>query len=307
MTGTALILGSNGRFGRNMAEALWNNGWQVNLFDRSTDDLNQAARGKDVIVNAWNPVYTDWKRQLPGLTDRVIEAAQQSGATVLIPGNVYVFGENAPELFGPNTPHRATNPLGRLRVDMENAYRDAGVRTIVLRAGDFLDTAATGNWFDKIIAPSLSKGVLTYPGPLDRNHSWAFLPDMARAAVGLLNMRDQLPEFSDIPFPGFTMTGLEMAALCSEALGKPVRAKEMNWLPLQIAKPFWPMGRSLIEMRYLWSKPHFLSDDTLKSLLPSFDFTPAVDALSQAIEPVLTGRPHQPKSNDVVRQPQPAE
>ena len=52
MTGTVLILGSNGRFGRHAAEAFWNNAWTIRTFDRALDDLGEAARGADVIVNA---------------------------------------------------------------------------------------------------------------------------------------------------------------------------------------------------------------------------------------------------------------
>lgn len=81
------------------AEAFWNAGWTLRSFDRSRDSLSEAAKGVDVIVNAWNPAYSDWEKQVPGLTTQVIEAATSSGATVLIPGNLYVFGKDAPAIF----------------------------------------------------------------------------------------------------------------------------------------------------------------------------------------------------------------
>jgi hypothetical protein len=46
---------------------------------------------------------------MPGLTAQVIEAARANGAAVMIPGNVYVFGQDMPRSFHPNTPHAATN------------------------------------------------------------------------------------------------------------------------------------------------------------------------------------------------------
>ena len=55
MPQTVLILGASGRFGRNAAQAFADAGWQVHRFDRRSDDLMQAVRGVDVIVNAWNP------------------------------------------------------------------------------------------------------------------------------------------------------------------------------------------------------------------------------------------------------------
>lgn len=303
MTGTALILGGNGRFGRSMAEALWNAGWRLRLFDRGRDDLHRAAQGTDVIVNGWNPAYPDWAAALPGQTAQVIRAARSSGATVLFPGNVYVFGRSAPEVFGPGVPHGATNPLGRLRAEAEAAYREAGVPVIVLRAGDFLDTEASGNWFDRIMAPSLARGILTSPGDPEAVHAWAFLPDMARAAVGLLEKRAELPRFADIAFPGYAMTGREMAALCGEVLGREIRVKRMNWLPLYLARPFWRMAPPLLEMRYLWNKPHRLGADSFEAALPGFRATAPVDALHAAIAPVLRGSEGRPRPAGAARDP----
>lgn len=303
MVGTVLILGGNGRFGRNTAEAFWNAGWRVRLFDRSTDDLTQMARGADVIVNGWNPAYSDWAGQLPDLTDRVIEAARSSGATIIQPGNVYVFGKDAPERFGPEAPHGAKNPLGRIRIEMEAAYRASGVPVIILRAGDFLDTTASGNWFDQQMAPTLEKGVLTYPGDPDAPHAWAYLPDMARAAVALAQMRAALPQFSDVAFPGFTLTGHQVAAICGAALGREVRVKRMAWWPLRLISPIWKMGANLLEMRYLWDKPHYLSRESFDALLPGFFETDVAGALAAAISPVLKGGSDRSKPDHAAQDP----
>lgn len=283
MTQTVLILGQSGRFGRNAADAFRKAGWVVKGFDRAKDDLRRAAIGADVIVNAWNPLYPDWADQIPRLHARVREAAKAAGSTVIIPGNVYVFGPEVTHPWSENSPHRANNPLGRIRIDMEVAYARKGVRTIVLRAGDFLDTERSGNWFDQVMIKSLGKGRFVYPGDPDIPHAWAFLPDLARAAVELANMRDRLPDFADVPYPGYTMTGTMIADQLQTILAKPVQLRRMNWLPLQIAKPFWPMGRSLLEMRYLWNTPHSLDGMLFSSLLPNFQPTPVEDALRMAI------------------------
>ncbi|KMW60137.1 Nucleoside epimerase [Candidatus Rhodobacter oscarellae] len=282
MTRTVLILGASGRFGRNAAQAFAARGWQVRRFDRSTDDLHRAARGADVIVNAWNPQYPDWQRQLPAITQQVIAAAKPSGSTVIIPGNVYVYGADAPERFAPDTPHRATNRLGRLRIEMEAAYRAAGVRTIILRAGDFLDTEASGNWFDMAMAKRAARGTFTYPGAMDRAHAWAYLPDLARAAVGLAGMRDRLDMFEDVTFPGYTLTGAELGAAVNAVT--PVRVTQMSWWPLVMASPFWPLARYLREMRYLWNKPHHLDAARFDALLPGFQHTPVQEAVARALE-----------------------
>ncbi|KNG93390.1 epimerase [Pseudaestuariivita atlantica] len=283
MTGKVLILGGTGRFGRHAAEAFWNAGWSVRLFDRAQDDLTSAALGVDVIVNGWNPRYPDWATEVPRLTEEVIAAAQWSGATVLIPGNVYVYGEGSDATLGTETPRAAKNPLGRIRIEMEEAYRRAGVRTIVLRAGDFIDTEASGNWFDMVLTKHLARGCMTYPGDLDTPHAWAYLPDMAEAAVGLCAMRDDLPDFADIPYHGYTLTGRQLAKALSCALDRPVKAHRMSWLPLRLMAPVSPMMRALCEMRYLWDMPHALDPEPLADLLPRHRPTPLVAALACAV------------------------
>ena len=49
----------------------------------------------------------------------------------------------------------------------------------VIRAGDFFG-GGPGSWFDLAIAKRAAAGALVYPGPLDRPHAWAYLPDLAQ-------------------------------------------------------------------------------------------------------------------------------
>lgn len=297
MEQSVLILGATGRFGRNAAEQFTNSGWNVRRFDRARDELAAAAQGIDVIVNAWNPAYPEWHRLLPDLHARVIAAAKQSGATVIVPGNVYVFGVGTPGPWSGSTPHKAQNPLGRIRIDMEAAYRRSGVRCIILRGGDFIDTEASGNWMDAVMLKPLRKGTFVYPGDPNTEHAWAYLPDICRAAVQLAEIRGQLPVFTDIPFPGFTATGAEIAARLGQLTGSPVRLKRMSWLALQLARPFWPMATCLLEMRYLWDTAHRIDGSQFADLLPDFRATPLSAALATAIPENLVQRqinPDQP-------------
>ncbi len=281
MTETVLILGGQGRFARHAALAFADAGWQVRHAGRG-DDLTQAAQGADVIVMGWNPPYQHWAAQVPGQQARVIAAARATGATVIIPGNVYVFGPDAGPVWGSDTPHRAENPLGRVRIAMEQAWRDSGVQVIVLRCGDYLDDAPSGNGFDRMLVPALAKGVLRYPGRTDAAHAWAFLPDATRAAVLLAEMRRTLPDFADIPFPGYTLTGAELAQALMTARGRPLRLMPYPWWQLRLLRPFMPILGGVMEMRYLWDTPHRLSDQPFRSLLPGFATTPLHDALRAA-------------------------
>lgn len=295
MTRTALILGGSGGFGGAMADALWIAGWRVRQFNRATDDLMEAAQGADVIVNGWNPKYPQQTAEVPVLTRQVIAAARASSARVVIAGSLYGYGPDSGPELGEDTARRATNPLGRVRIEMEEVYRASGVPVLILRAGDFLSTRPQGHWFDMVIAKPLAKGRITYPGDLDTPHAWGYLPDVARIGVALLDHPD-LPTFLAIPIPGLTLTARQMAKALAHVTGRKVRAKRLNWAPIRLAALVWPMGRHLVEMRYLWDMPHHLDAQPLAQWLPAFRPTDLHAVLAQCA-PVsdLVASPHPPR------------
>lgn len=284
MAQTVLILGASGRFGRHAAKAFETAGWTVLRFDRARDDLAAAMRGADVTVNAMNPPsYELWPNELLPLHQRVIDAAKGSGTTLIVPGNVYVFGPKAPFGWGEETPHRAENTLGKLRIKMEQMYRDSGVQTILLRCGDFIDTEVSVNWFEAYLANRAHDGRFRYPGDPDAPHAWAYLPDAARAAVALAEARDTLSRYEDVPFEGWALSGRQMADAIASALGHDVALKPMAWWPLLLLRPVMPKLGGVIEMRYLWSLPQQLDGAKLSTLAPGFRATAPEQGLRTAL------------------------
>lgn len=297
----AIVLGAKGRFGRAAVTAFAEAGWEVTAFGRNwkgdtpkgvsrvTGDAKDAAAlrvactGQDLIVNAVNPLYPDWKRDLPLLTAATIAAAKHSGATVLIPGNLYNYGEHAPAALQEDTAWQPSSRKGHLRVAMEMAYRTAGVPTIVLRAGDYIEHEKSGNWFDAQITKDAHKGRTVYPGPLDLIHSWAYLPDVARAAVLLAEKRDIFSPFEEFGFEGYTLTGAELVDHIGKAVGKPQKTSGLPWFIIPVLGLFQPVIREVYEMRYLWHVPHRVVGTKLYRMFPDFKPTPIEDAMRLAL------------------------
>jgi len=278
-----LILGASGSFGSKCVEAFGAAGWEVRRFTRGTD-MAEAAKGADVIVNGLNPPnYKGWVTELPKIAAQVVAAAKASGATVLQPGNVYNYGAK-PGVWDADTPHAATTNKGKARIAMERVLRESGVQVIILRAGDFIDGKPSGNFIDFLIS-KLAKGRFMYPGRADIPHAWAFLPDMARAAVGLAEIRSQLGRFEDVPYDGFTLTGMEIRAALAQITEQNVALKPFPWGMMKALSPFWLLAREMQEMRYLWDMPHSLNGEKLQNLLPSFKATDVNVALKMAAKP----------------------
>lgn len=269
---TVLILGASGKIGQHSATAFWNAGWTVRRYQRGTD-MNAAAQGADVILNGMNPPnYHNWAVTIPQITSQVIEAAKASGASVILPGNVYNFG-NVPGVWSEETPQNPCAKKGRIRVDLEESYRASGVQTIVLRAGSFIDPDHNGCAMDLIYLREIRRGKITVPGGADIRHAFCYLPDWARAAVMLANKRDELATFEDIPFEGHSFSASALKAELQKALGRELKLARFPWWIMTLASPFWELARELKEMRYLWETDHALCGEKLTRLLPDFQPT----------------------------------
>lgn len=283
MPGTVLILGASGKFGRHSALTFEEAGWTVKRFQRGRDNMVDAAQGCDVIVNGLNPPdYHDWATIVPKITQQVIRAAQASGATVLLPGNVYHFGDQG-GVWSADTPANPVSRKGRIRLDMERDYAKSGVQTIVLRAGNAIDPDRQGCIMSQVYLRGIEKNRITLPGPAETRQAMCFMPDWARAAVALAGKRHELAQFEDIPFEGHTLTAQEIKSRLERILQRDLRFVRFPWWMFTLTAPFWELARELREMRYLWNTDHALSATRLNELLPDFRVTPLDDVLKSAL------------------------
>ena len=312
MTKTILIIGANGRLGRVLTGAFAKAGWRVHAQVRRQPPraqpgvhwvhapiedpaaLADTVRTASIVVHAANPPYPQWQEQVRPLAKYAIATARRLGALLMFPGNVYNFGRRMPQLLLEDSPQNPTTRKGRIRVEVEGDLREAagaGLRSVVIRAGDFFGGPGRGSWFDLMIARSLRKGIAVYPGPLNVMHAWAYLPDLARAFVMVAERQAALPMFEALHFEGHSLTGealLESLARSARRQGLllpnvPLRRRSLPWPLLRLAGLAVPMLREIAEMRYLWSAPHRLSGERLKQLIGEVPVTPLDQAMDETL------------------------
>ncbi|UXN76024.1 epimerase (plasmid) [Devosia sp. A8/3-2] len=170
------------------------------------DDVAEASDGVSLIVHAVNPPnYQNWDKVVLPMIDNTIEAAEISGARILLPGTIYNFDPSTAPLISAGSPQRPRSRKGAIRVALEQRLRVAApqVQSIVLRAGDFFGPGARSSWFSQaMVAPGkpVSRVVRMSRGD---GHSWAYLPDLAEAAARLMDVQHTLLPFEDIQFEGY--------------------------------------------------------------------------------------------------------
>ncbi|MBV8593180.1 MAG: NAD(P)H-binding protein, partial [Caulobacteraceae bacterium] len=166
---TALVLGVTGSFGGHAAAALQRRAWTIRALARDPEAaraavgrcsgydfvpgdamdpgaVTAAAQGASLIVHAVNPPrYRNWKGTVLPMLEGAIAAARATGARILLPGTVYNYAPDAGEAIAEDAPQAPVTRKGAIRVEVERRLEAAsaeGVRSLILRAGDFVGPAA---------------------------------------------------------------------------------------------------------------------------------------------------------------------
>jgi nucleoside-diphosphate-sugar epimerase len=162
---------------------------------------------------------------------------------------------------------------GAVRVKMERMLAVAakdGVRSVVIRAGDFFGPHQPASWFKELmVKPGRPVVSVVHPGEVATGHVWAYLPELAETFVRVAEMKTSLPAFETLHFGGhWLVRGDEMAKAILRVAGLPeTRIKAApRWL-YRLMTPVTAFLREAIEMRYLWQVPVQLDNRKLVALL----------------------------------------
>lgn len=305
-----LLLGATGGIGSSVMEALLVRGARVRALSRNAaqaaartrlvdwrqgdamevQDVRAAAEGVDIIVHAVNPPrYRHWDTLVLPMLENTIAAARATGATILLPGTVYNFGPDVFPLIPDDAPQNPVTGKGEIRKAMEIRLQDAakaGVRSIVLRAGDFFGPSVGNSWFAQVlVSPGRPVGTITLPGDPGIGHQWAYLPDVAAAMLALLDRRDTLAPFEAAQFGGtWDEDGLVLARSIRRAVERPdLPVRSFPWWTLPLAAPFSETVREIRAMRYLWRRPVRMDNAKLVGLIGEEPHTPLDGAIATTL------------------------
>lgn len=311
--GKVLVLGATGGIGGEVARQMSASGWQVCALTRDVDkarrenstlswlkgdalnrqDVLAAARGCAVIVHAVNPPgYRNWAELVLPMIDNSIAAAIAKGATIVLPGTVYNFGPDAFPVLHEDSPQHPQTRKGAIRVQLEQRLEQAsrqGARVLVVRAGDFFGARVANNWFAQgLVKAGKPVSAVSYPGVPGVAHQWAYLPDVARTMLELIERRASLDAFARFHMAGHVDTdGRQMTQAIQRVVlrrtGHQPRVGRFPWWLMKLMAPFVVTIREMQEMRYLWQTPLLLDNRRLVATLGREPHTP----LEQAVEATL--------------------
>ena len=141
---------------------------------------------------------------------------------------------------------RRQRHLGRV-VDVERrrnrleAASCNGVRTLIVRAGDFFGAPTSNSWFAQgLIKPGKPVRSILYQGKPTVGHAWAYLPDVAATIAQLLEREAELDSFDVFHFAGhWCEPGVEMGHAIQARVGEPTPSiRQFPWALPYALSPF---------------------------------------------------------------------
>ncbi|MCL1898035.1 MAG: NAD-dependent epimerase/dehydratase family protein [Micrococcales bacterium] len=152
--------------------------------------LVELCQGAVCLISALNPPdFDQWPEQWPPLLEATLKAAEATGATLAMVGNLYPYGPSS-EPITAQTPEAPVSQHGQVRaanwakaLDWHQAGR---VKVFEMRAADFMQTQPSS-----VIGMALRRvphgRTGYYLGDPTQLHSWTFIPDLAEALVAAVD------------------------------------------------------------------------------------------------------------------------
>lgn len=309
--GKVTVLGSNGHIGNAAMIGFRDAGWAVTGLGRTNrkpvahtqfvagdaDDVavvRAAIEDADVVVHGLHLRYDQWgdgraEKQL----QVVLDAMGNSGKTLLFPGTIYNY-RAGDRTIPPGLRQSGEKPRGAIRIKLEQMLAEAAaagrIQVIIIRAGDFFGPGNRGEWFESAMLMDQSKGRLYHLGDLELRHSWAYLPDLARAFAVVAEQRRTLAGFENFHFAGYWVSHGQMMAAIQSGLGQQLRVAPLAWWMLRAVGLVDPVMRDIHRMRYLWNNEMELVDPRLDAMLGAGFTTPFEAAVAATVTELTDSR-----------------
>ena len=296
MTNTTLVLGY-GAVGRPVVQALLNRGDSVRIGQRGaiadlpsgatyiscdvTDagSVRRAVEGVSQVVLAVGFTYDSrlWRTVWPATIDNLIEACAETGARIVFVDNLYQLGpQSAPRREDMPLTDHGQKPAIQAAVTRTwmAAARAGRVRFAALRCTDFYGPGVAVSHLGSSAFGALARGKpALLLAPPDTPHDFAYVPDIARAVVTLLDAPDDASgQVWNMPCAP-TLTPRQILRLGAEAIGvKPrITAVPLWLLPLLgLAVRFM---KEVADVVFTWDRPYHVDGSKFTTRFWS-DLTP---------------------------------
>jgi nucleoside-diphosphate-sugar epimerase len=304
MEGLQVVLGAGGGIGGAVVRELAARGLRVRAVSRdgrtevpegveqaaadvaTADGATFACEGASVVFHCAQPRYDRWADDFAPLNGAVVDGATRAGARLVFADNLYMYGP----ITGPiteATPQSPDSAKGRLRkvlADVLLAEHEAGrVRVTLGRASDYYGPGGRGSVAgDVLFGAAVAGKAVRWPASADRDRTFHYLPDVARALVTLAG-DDRADGRAWILPSAPPLTARELVGLVAAELGRRVKLSVTSKPAMRVAGLFVPEARELPDIWYQFSAPFVTDGSAFEAAFGPFEATPHDRAVAQTV------------------------
>lgn len=302
----ALVLGASGGMGYSIVKELSSRGIAVIAFARTRDkleklfgndpnvtihsgdlfqveDLEEAAKGVDVIFQSANIPYTEWKEKLPIMMSTIIEAAKKNEAKLAFVDNIYAYGRSAGKKVSETTRKQPHTKKGSIRLQVENMIMESKVPALIAHFPDFYGPNAENTILNYTLVNVIKNKKSSYVGNQSIAREFIYTPDGAKAIVEL-SLNDQAYGQSwNIPAHD-VISGKELIKTIRDITDYQKGVSTISKKMIQFIGVFNPQMREAVEMYYLNEEPVVLNGEKYEKLIGPLPRTSYREGLQETME-----------------------
>lgn len=201
-----------------------------------------------------------WQTAWPKAMTNFLAAAEATGVRIVQVDNMYMYGpQNVPLHEDMPLTAFGLKPAARSEATRmwQAAAREGRVKWAALRAPDFygpgVDRSHIGETGLGLVAQGKTAQLLMEP---DQPHAFAYVPDIARAVLSLLDADDSaFNQVWHVPCAP-TRTLRQLLQIGADAIGGKLKIMSIPSGLLPLLGVFSPMMREFAEMRFTWNRPY---------------------------------------------------
>lgn len=201
-----------------------------------------------------------WKAVWPKAMANFIAAAEATGARVIQIDNMYMYGPQD-EPIREDMPLTSYGVKPAVRAEITRMWMKAAAEKRILwaalRAPDFYGPGVDRSHMGDVGFGMIAKNqAATLVLPPDTPHAMAYVPDIGRAAVSLLDADDDAyGQAWHVPCAP-TITPRQVLAIGARAMGRKLKIMAIPPLMLKAMGLFVPFFREVSEMSFTWDRPY---------------------------------------------------
>jgi nucleoside-diphosphate-sugar epimerase len=222
--------------------------------------VRRAVDGASQVVLAVGFPYDRrvWRKAWPKTMTNVLAACTETGARIVFVDNLYMLGpQTKPRTEDMSLTRRGAKPAILSKVTRLWMAATGRVRITSLRCTDFYGPDVPVSHVGSTGFGALAQGKPTLLlAPPDTPHDFAYVPDIARAVLVLLDAPDDVyGQAWNMPCAP-TLTPREILRIGAAALGVKLRIRAVPLWSLPMLGLFVPFMREVADVGFTWDRPY---------------------------------------------------